>query len=92
MELHDKLVNAITEYDRKESRKRYYNPHALALSLGRLRDVEEDIRRGASIRNALIAGFCGRMLDALLKAAGEEKSTKEDQRRGTWYYLPASEL
>lgn len=88
MNLHLKLVHAATEYDRKQSKKRGYNIYALAHYMGRIQDIEKDIAAGRPLRQALLAGFTGRLLDALLKAAGEPRSTKEEIQNGPWAYKP----
>lgn len=78
MNIHHTLVHAVTEYDRKESTKRYYNIHALAIYIGRVNDVEADIESGVPLRAALLRGFNGRLLDAVLKAVGEPRFTKDE--------------
>ncbi len=92
MTLHDKLLAAIMEYDRKEATKRGYNSFALGIYIERLHDVDADIAAGANVREAIVAGFCGRLLTRLLKAAGEATDTREDQMsKGSWCYVPASQ-
>ena len=39
--LHFKLVHAVTEYDRKQSTKRGYNPYALGQYLQRIQEFDE---------------------------------------------------
>ena len=77
--LHFLLTHAVTEYDRKESRKRFYNRYALALYLGTVHSALEQITAGQSPRAALCASFNGRLLDACLKAVGEPRSTRAEQ-------------
>ncbi len=79
--VHSALVHAATEYDRKESSKKGYNHYALAIYLGRIQDVDKDIAAGTSVRDALLAGFTGRLLDRLLVAVGEPKFTREEMSR-----------
>jgi hypothetical protein len=76
--IHHALVHAVTEYDRKESTKRGYNMYALAMYIGRVNDVEEDVNSGVPLRQALLRGFNGRVLDVCLKAVGEPKFTKDE--------------
>ena len=90
MDLHTKLVHAVTEYDRKQSTKRGYNIWALPQYLSRIDSIEVDIAAGSSVRDALVAAFSGRLLDACLKAMGESISTDKEQRGG-FIYIPASE-
>jgi len=76
----NKLLHAVTEYDRKQSLKRFYNVYALAqylMAVDRARD--EMIENSLTLRQALITCFNGRLLDVCLKAVGEPTSTKEEQ-------------
>lgn len=61
------LVNALTEYDRKQSTRRDYNPHALALYFQALDDAMEQYNHGATIESALRYSFNDRVLAACLK-------------------------
>jgi hypothetical protein len=63
-----KLVNALTDYDRKQSTRRSYNPHALALYFEALDDAMAAVERGCNIRKALADSFNDRVLDACLRA------------------------
>lgn len=78
--LHFKLVHAVTEYDRRQSTRRGYNRWALPQYLGACTSAEEDIAAGKPVRAALVSNFCGRLLDVVLKAVGEPKSTDLEQR------------
>jgi hypothetical protein len=84
--IHSALVHAVTEYDRKESTKKYYNHYALGQYLIRIEQVEEDIASGTAVRAALLAGFNGRLLDHVLKAVGEPKFTTEEMRSQSYVY------
>lgn len=76
-----KITHALTVYDEKESRKKYHNINALSLYFASLQDtVEPALAKGATLRQALCRGFCGRLLDVVLKAVGEPKSTDAEQR------------
>ena len=89
------LVHAATQYDadleaRASKKCSYHNPYALAQYLKRIGEVCADIERGAATRDALVAGFHGPLLRAMLKAAGEDKPTK-DEINGVgkgWTYQP----
>lgn len=83
--LHHKLIHAATEYDRRQQGKRGYNVYALGHYLGAIERAEQDIDAGATVRAALVASFNGRLLDTMLKAAGESISTDSEQR-GTGIY------
>lgn len=89
MNLHDTLVTAVKEYDRKESSKASYNRYALPQYLARIADIEADVANGADLRAALVAGFCGRLLTKVLKATGCQSDTKADQMGG-YVYTPVS--
>jgi hypothetical protein len=88
--LHNKLVDAVTAYDRKQESKRGYNRYALAQYLARVQEVSADIAKGADIRAAITAGFTGRLLDACLKAVGLPKSSDSEQR-GRYVYTPVAQ-
>lgn len=91
------LAHAVTEHDRAEQAKAarpkygYYNPYALAQYLGRVNDVEADINAGLPPRDALLAGFNGRLLDKLLAAIGEPKATPAERAaQSVAYHRPRS--
>ena len=92
MTLHDTLIHAVTEYDRRQSTRKGYNRCALGQYFLRIDEVEADIAAGSTPRQAIIAGFLGQLADKLLKAIGEPKRTEEEinhQNIG-WGYRPAS--
>lgn len=79
-DIRNKLLHAVTQYDMKESRKKYYNIYALAqylMAVDRARDAMVD--DGLDLRAALISCFNGRLLDVCLKAVGEPTSTRQEQ-------------
>ena len=65
------LIHAATQYDIKEARKKYHNIYALPQYFARIDEILKDIEAGTPPRDALAAGFDGRMLSTLLKAVGE---------------------
>lgn len=75
MTLRDKLIHAATEYDRKQSTKRHYNPYALGAYFERIDEVCADIKSGKPMREALLDGFNDRLLTIMLKAVGEADFT-----------------
>lgn len=85
--IHAALIHAATAYDRKEEKKLGYNHYALAQYLMRIDDVEADIAAGTSTRAALLAAFNGRLLDAMLKAVGEPKFTREEMQNQSYVYI-----
>lgn len=78
--LRAKLLTALTQYDIRESKKRFHNPYALGHYMTALDNTMQLIEAGRTPRRALVGTFCGRLLDVCLKAIGEEKSTPEEQR------------
>lgn len=84
-----KLKRAATEYDSKQARKKFYNPYALGQYFERIDEIGNDIRGGASIRSAIVAGFSGPLLNAMLRSVGEPKAT-DDDNRGHFIYTPVS--
>ena len=87
-ELRARLVNGLTTYDRRQSRQRHYNPHALALYVGRIDDVLADVEAGAAVEAALRAAFCGAVLRAACRAAGVEPQSDD---HSAVCYRPASD-
>lgn len=81
------LTAAIMEYDREESKKKSYNRYAMPILLGRVADVVADIERGADVRQAILAGFNGRVADKALKSVGLPRAAGEE-KRGAGVYRP----
>lgn len=66
-----RLVHIVTEWDRKQSTKRFYNPHALGLYIQSINNnVIPALDAGKSLKDALEAGFEDRLLDFLKKGLG----------------------
>ena len=84
-----RLVHAVTEFDRRASTRKGYNPYALGSYLERVDAIAQDIANGASPRKALCAGLSDRLLDHCLKAIGEPPF-KREELDGPVYYRPAS--
>ncbi len=74
---HARLAMAVTEYDRKQERRKGFNSYALPQYFAAIDDAEQ---RNGSIREGLVYHFSGRILDAVLKAIGESKATLEEHR------------
>lgn len=66
------LEQALIRYDRMQSTKRYYNPHALGIYLQRAEEVQE---RAATmgLAAAICDGFSDRLCDFILKQMGLER-------------------
>lgn len=90
------LVSAATRYDEKEqarARKNpraHYNPYALPQYFARIEEVAANVKAGAEVRPAIIAGFSGSLRNAMLKAAGLPKFNPDtDDESRSWTYVPA---
>jgi hypothetical protein len=79
---HNDMVSTLISYDKRESKKKYYNPYALAIYLRALQSAETDMAAGTPIRQAIVGHFSGRLLDRLLKTAKLDISTRDEQRCG----------
>ena len=66
--MRQKLINALTDYDRKQSTRRGYNHHALALYFEALDEAMIEVDRGQSVEVALRNYFNDRVLEVCLKA------------------------
>jgi hypothetical protein len=66
--LYSDLASAVTQYDIRQSRKRYYNHHALGIYLGRVEEIVAQVEAGADLRTAITAGFCDRLRDHVLRS------------------------
>lgn len=75
-----KLLTALTQYDIRESKKRFHNPYAMSHYCGALDHTMRLVEAGRTPRAALIGCFCGRLLDVCLKAIGEAKATAGEQQ------------
>lgn len=85
----EKLIHAVTAYDRKQSKKRGYNPHALGIYFQRIDEICADIERGADVRKALCAGLSDRLLDHCLKALELPVSTVTESQ-SSYIYNPVT--
>ncbi|MGB0108572.1 MAG: hypothetical protein WBP52_08725 [Terriglobales bacterium] len=79
IEMRFSLVNAVTEYDRKQSTRKHYNRYALAQYLAAVEDVTNAVNCGSTRRDALVSKLNGRLLDVCLKALNMDRSTREEQ-------------
>ena len=79
--LHLQLAHVITEYDRKQSKRKGYNPNALGIMLCALDDVFEDVVSGkrGSIAGHICNYFNDRVRGLLLEAVHEWKESKQRQ-------------
>jgi hypothetical protein len=86
-----KLFNAVTEYDRKQSKEKFYNPYALAHYSRAVAHVRAHVAAGADLRTAILNCFLGRLADVCLKALGLEKMSRDESRFGPAIKLPEIE-
>jgi hypothetical protein len=77
-ELHHKILTAVTKYDIQQSKKPGYNIYALGHYCKAVSNTMEHIEAGYPVRLSILNCFCGRLLDRVLKAAGEPKHTQEE--------------
>ena len=64
----DRIVHALTKYDRQQSSRRGFNPHALAMYFAALDEAEEMVSNGKTWERALNAVFNDRALTVALEA------------------------
>lgn len=80
------LHSLVTQWDALESKRPHHNPHALGIYFQRVAEVLADVERGADVRAAVIAGFCGRLVDFILRGLKLKITTKFEARGGFCYY------
>lgn len=67
MEIGDKILTAICEYDRRQAKRKFYNIYALPQYIKAKQNAMELIETGVPVSEALADCFCGRLLDFILK-------------------------
>ena len=97
MNIKSALIHAATEYDRRLEAAavkagRYYNVHSLAHYFARIEEVCDDVDQGADLRAAILAGFSGRLCDAMLRAVKLPKATREEELNKGLTYRPVRDL
>lgn len=88
-DIHVKLFNAVTGYDRQQSTKKGYNPYALGHYAKALGNVKWYTENGFPLRKAIITCFTGRLCDKLLRAVDLPVMTRDEARFGLVRRLPA---
>lgn len=87
----DRLIHVLTDYDRKQSTRKHYNRHALGIYFQRVDDICADIAAGADPRAAIVAGFTGSLLSAVLRGMKLEKPTDSEWKgEGSVCYNPVA--
>lgn len=86
-QLRNSLAHIVTEYDRKEAAKRFYNPYALAQYLGAIQEVCDELAGKPEMltRQAIVNHFDGRLCEVILKALGfRGQDSREWNREPPW--------
>ncbi len=71
--LRTRILMIVTEYDRKQSKKKGYNIWALSHYCNGVSNVMGAVDSGEDIEEALKAGFCGSLLRHIAKKLGIDK-------------------
>jgi hypothetical protein len=61
------LAHAVTRYDRKQEKRKNYNPYALGIYLGRVDDIVAHVKGGAPVEIAIRREFNDRLADFVVK-------------------------
>lgn len=69
MQVHRSIVNALTEYDRSQSKRKDYNRWALGHYFNAWDSAQEDVARGVDLMDAIGRAFTGRLHDCVARAA-----------------------
>ena len=59
------VLMVVTEWDRKQSTRKHYNPNAMAMYCEAVQGMREDLESGQVFRAALRNRFCGALLRKL---------------------------
>ena len=85
------LVSAAIKYDARQAKGKRWNPYALPQYLARIEEIEKDVTNGASLRDAICAGFTGNLLNTFLRAVKLEKPSDDEwSGKGKICYTPAA--
>jgi hypothetical protein len=68
---HFKMTLAVTEYDKKQSKRANYNPYALPQYFSAIENVDKDVAAGMALKDAIQANFIGRLCDVVLKSVNQ---------------------
>lgn len=80
-EINARITHALTQYDIRASKRPGHSIWAPSHYFRALETAEARMRdEGMTLRQALVKSFTGRLLDVVLKAAGEPASTDAEQR------------
>lgn len=94
--LRTKLVSAVTDYDKKQSKKTSYNPHALSQYIESVDEVMKLLKKGKgiSLENAIKEIFTDQLADACLKVIDNPDDTDifKCMDRSCGYIAPYKEV
>jgi hypothetical protein len=76
MNLKDKLISAATRFDERNSRRRGWNPYALAQYFSAIDSICNAVDNGKSVESAIARFTNDRFRDVLLKSAGMERGAE----------------
>jgi hypothetical protein len=73
MNFKDKLISAATRFDDRNSKRRGWNPYALAQYFSAIDSICNAVDNGISVESAITRFANDRFRDVLFKAAGMER-------------------
>jgi hypothetical protein len=79
-EFHVRLCSYLTQWDVKQSKKRFHNPHALGIYFQAADDARAKFEHNGDVREILLSCFCDRLLSFLLKSFGQTDFTAEEMK------------
>ena len=85
---HATLLNTLTEYDRKQSKKQGYSIYALTHYCKALNNVQRYVTAGHDLRDAIITCFLGKLADKFLKSVNLQLMTDNEAKFGLHNKLP----
>ena len=84
-EIRTRIIHALTQYDREQSRRKGYNPHALAHYCRAAQDIERSLIVAARPpRQIVLMALSGRVADLALRSIGEPPATADERKTYVW--------
>ena len=84
------LIHAVTDYDKRQSRRSGYNRYALPQYCAAVNNIMADLDSGADLRAAVCAALLGRLLSRALRELGLPDFTIAERQAQTTCYTPAA--
>ena len=84
------LIHAVTDYDRRQSRRADYNRYALPQYCAAVNNIMTDLDSGADLRAAVCPALLGRLLSRALRELGLPDFTSAERQAQTTCYTPAA--